>query len=159
MKIVIELLSIMSIATKEVRRRRASELSVRDTLYFATHIFSELLGRKLLGRTDIEDALKRLDSLIQEEFQMAMAQILQVTTEVKAGTRTYRPVTHITLTPVCLGIQQVSNDMGEVKRDVVEVRHGIVEVKHGVMEVKQDVVEVKQDVVEVKQDVVEVKCL
>jgi hypothetical protein len=66
-----------------------------------THVFSELFARKLLGRTDIEDALKRLDSLIQEEFQMVTAQILKVATElateVKDGTRPYRPVTHITL--------------------------------------------------------------
>jgi hypothetical protein len=48
---------------------------------------SELFGRKLLGRTDIEDALKRLDSLIQEEVQMAIAQILKATTEVKDGMR------------------------------------------------------------------------
>jgi hypothetical protein len=37
--------------------------------------------------TDIEDALKRLDSLIQEEVQMAIAQNLKVATEVKDGTR------------------------------------------------------------------------
>ncbi|KAF8263107.1 hypothetical protein EI94DRAFT_622568 [Lactarius quietus] len=67
-KIVIELLSILSIATKEVRKRRA-----------------KLFARKLLGRTDIEDALRRLDRLIQEEFQMAMAQVLKTTTEVKDG--------------------------------------------------------------------------
>ncbi|KAH9031256.1 hypothetical protein EDB84DRAFT_174018 [Lactarius hengduanensis] len=75
-KIVIELLSILSIATKEVKRRRA-----------------RIFARKLLGRTDIEDALKRLDSLIQEEFQMVTAQILKML-----------------------------NDMEEVKRDVVEVK-------------------------------------
>ena len=50
-------------------------------------VASELFARKLLGRTDIEDALKRLDSLIQEEFQMATAQILKVATEVKDGMR------------------------------------------------------------------------
>ncbi|KAH9177922.1 hypothetical protein EDB89DRAFT_2239672, partial [Lactarius sanguifluus] len=49
-KIVAEILSILSIATKEVKRKRAK-------IYF----------RKLLGRTDIEDALRKLDSLIQEE--------------------------------------------------------------------------------------------
>ena len=41
---------------------------------------------KLLGRTDIEDALQRLDRLIQEEFQMVTAQILKVATEGKEGT-------------------------------------------------------------------------
>ncbi|KAH8995230.1 hypothetical protein EDB86DRAFT_1183432 [Lactarius hatsudake] len=65
-KIVIELLSILSTATKEVKRRRA-----------------KLFFRKLLGRTDIKDALNRLDVLIQEESQMAMAQILNDMEEVK----------------------------------------------------------------------------
>ena len=41
---------------------------------------------KLLGRTDIEDALKRLDRLIQEELQMVTAHILKATTEIKDGT-------------------------------------------------------------------------
>ncbi|KAF8257149.1 hypothetical protein EI94DRAFT_69537 [Lactarius quietus] len=77
-KIVIELLSILSIATKEVKRRLA-----------------KVFSRKLLGRTDIEDALKRLESLIQEEIQMAIAQILKTTTEVKDGTRPiYRSTPH-----------------------------------------------------------------
>jgi hypothetical protein len=66
----------------------------REILHsFTTHVSSELFARKLLGRTDIEDALKRLDSLIQEEVQMAIAQILKVATEVKDGTRPNRPVT------------------------------------------------------------------
>ena len=46
-----------------------------------------------MGRSDIQDALKRLDSLIQEEVQMAIAQILKVTTEVKDGTYPCRPFT------------------------------------------------------------------
>ncbi|KAI9437504.1 hypothetical protein H4582DRAFT_2129360 [Lactarius indigo] len=79
-KIVIVLLSILSIATKEVNRRRA-----------------RIFARKLLGRTDIEDALKTLDSLIQEEVQMAIAQILKVTTEAKDGTWFPRLGTHIKL--------------------------------------------------------------
>jgi hypothetical protein len=46
MKIVSEVLSILSIATKEVKRKRAR-------MYF----------RKLLGRTDLEDALAGLERL------------------------------------------------------------------------------------------------
>jgi hypothetical protein len=66
------------------------------TLYrHDAHTFSELFARKLMGRTDIEDALKRLDSLIQEEVQMAIAQILKATTEVKDGTRPHEPFTTI----------------------------------------------------------------
>jgi hypothetical protein len=35
--------------------------------------------RKLIGKTEIEDALKRLDKLTQEEARMAAAQTLKVT--------------------------------------------------------------------------------
>jgi hypothetical protein len=40
--------------------------------------FSEKYLKRLIGRTDIEDALKRLDRLTQEEAQMAAAQVLKV---------------------------------------------------------------------------------
>ncbi|KAH9033709.1 hypothetical protein EDB83DRAFT_1829530 [Lactarius deliciosus] len=90
-KIVIELLSILSIATKEVKRRRAN-----------------IFARKLLGRTDIEDALKRLDSLIQEEIQMVTAQILKVATEAKDDAGKANMV--------------MQQNMEEVKRDVEEVK-------------------------------------
>ena len=35
--------------------------------------------RKLLGRNDIDDALKRLDTLTMEEVRMATAETLNVT--------------------------------------------------------------------------------
>ena len=38
--------------------------------------------KKLLGKNDIEDALKRLDTLTQEEVRMATAEILKVTQRV-----------------------------------------------------------------------------
>jgi hypothetical protein len=38
--------------------------------------------RKLIGRADIEDALKRLDNLTQEESRMATAQVLKATRSV-----------------------------------------------------------------------------
>jgi archaellum component FlaC len=40
---------------------------------------SEKYGKKLIGRADIEDALKRLDNLTQEEVRMAIAQNLRAT--------------------------------------------------------------------------------
>ena len=61
------------------------------------HVLSELFARKLLGRTDIEDALKRLDNLIQEEFQMLMAQVLKATTEIKDGMQRDRLIINIML--------------------------------------------------------------
>jgi hypothetical protein len=44
-----------------------------------TELFSEKYLKKLIGRAEIEDALKRLDKLTQEEARMATAQVLKVT--------------------------------------------------------------------------------
>jgi hypothetical protein len=41
------------------------------------HLCSEKFFNKLLGRTDIEDALRRLDKLTQEEIRMVAAQGLK----------------------------------------------------------------------------------
>ena len=43
-----------------------------------TEPFSEKYLKKLIGQTDLEDALKRLDWLTQEEARMAAAQVLRV---------------------------------------------------------------------------------
>ena len=40
---------------------------------------SERYLKKLLGKTEIEDALKRLDKLTQEEVRMVTAQLLALT--------------------------------------------------------------------------------
>ncbi|KAH9061881.1 hypothetical protein EDB87DRAFT_1576215 [Lactarius vividus] len=61
-KIMVEVLSIFAIATKEIRQGRAKK-------FF----------KKLIGRRDIEDALERLDRLTQEEARMATAEVLRLT--------------------------------------------------------------------------------
>jgi hypothetical protein len=40
---------------------------------------SEKFGKKLIGKTDLEDALKRLDKLTQDEARMATAEVLRAT--------------------------------------------------------------------------------
>jgi hypothetical protein len=40
---------------------------------------SEKYGKRLIGRTDVEDALKRLDKLTDEEARMAIAETLRAT--------------------------------------------------------------------------------
>jgi hypothetical protein len=48
---------------------------------------SERFGKKLIGRTDIEDALKRLDKLTHEEAWMGIAQNLKATHTVGESVR------------------------------------------------------------------------
>ena len=79
-KVMVEVLFILSIATKELNQTSASELTSDDGLYNPlTYRFLEAFLKKLVGRTDIEDALQRLDKLTQEEARMATAEGLKAT--------------------------------------------------------------------------------
>ena len=85
-----------------------------------TLLLSELFARKLLGRKDIEDALKRLDNLIQEEFQMVTAQTLEVPTEVKDGTRPNWLVTNVTINTRLIGADNTNEATQQASNDTVE---------------------------------------
>ena len=79
LKIMVEVLSIIAVATKEIDQRWRSELIIDvDDYLFLTDVPGEKYLKKLLGRSDVEDALKRLDNLTQEEAQMATAEVLEV---------------------------------------------------------------------------------
>ena len=52
-----------------------------------TELSAERYLTRLIGRTDIEDALKRLDKLTNDEARMATAQILKATRNIDIATR------------------------------------------------------------------------
>ena len=85
LKIMIEVLEIFGLVTKEMKRGRASELIPADT-FPGAHRDSEKYFMKLFGRRDIEDALRRLDRLTQEEARMATAQVLKGANQAIEGT-------------------------------------------------------------------------
>jgi hypothetical protein len=76
-KIMVEVLSILGIVTKEVGQGRTS-------MSFPVDISPKIDGhavaylKKLVGRKDVEDALQRLDQLTQEEGRMAAAEALTI---------------------------------------------------------------------------------
>ncbi|KAH9052696.1 hypothetical protein EDB87DRAFT_1826064 [Lactarius vividus] len=69
-EIMVEVLTIFGIATKELRRGSAKKLL-----------------KKLAGRADLEDAIKKLDRLTQEEARMALAEVLKITHIVRDGVK------------------------------------------------------------------------
>ena len=77
-KIMVEVLNIFAISTKEIKQGRTSTCDSLGYLVIS-HFFSEKYLKKLAGRTDLEDALKRLEKLSQEETRMAAAQLLKIT--------------------------------------------------------------------------------
>jgi hypothetical protein len=52
-----------------------------------TQVSLEKFLKKLLGRNDVEDALKRLDKLTQEEARMATAEVLKITHSVDGNVK------------------------------------------------------------------------
>jgi archaellum component FlaC len=76
-KIMVEVISILGVVTKEVRQGRTSMLSPIDTSP-KVDLPAEKYLKKLFGMKDIEDALQRLDKLTQEEARMAAAEGLTI---------------------------------------------------------------------------------
>ena len=76
-QITVEILDILATATKEMKRSAASksDLCLR---YRDADIVSEKFLKRVIGRTDLEDGIKKLDKLINEEVAMASAQLLKI---------------------------------------------------------------------------------
>ena len=85
-KIMVEVISILGIVTKEIRQGRTSMYSPID-ISRKLDLSTERYFKKLFGRKDVEDALQRLDKLTQEEARMAAAESLTITRGIddKAG--------------------------------------------------------------------------
>ena len=64
-------------ATKQIKQGRLSEYPVTYTLPVTQHA-AEKFAKKLLGDTEIEAVVQRLDRLTQEEARMAATQTLGV---------------------------------------------------------------------------------
>ena len=77
-QITVEILDILAIATKEMKQSRTSEFDLRIKFHEAD-IVSENFLKRLVGRTDLEEGMKTLDKLTNEEVVMATAQNLKVT--------------------------------------------------------------------------------
>ena len=77
-QIMVEVISILGIATKEIKQGKMSKYLLNEHKIM-TEGCSEKYLKTLMGRTEMKDALKRLDKLTQEEARMAGAQNLKAT--------------------------------------------------------------------------------
>ena len=78
-KILVELLSTLALATKQIKEGKSSESIFDEVLYCLTQCNAGKLVKKLFGGDkDIEAVLQRLDRLTQEEARITAAQTLEV---------------------------------------------------------------------------------
>ncbi|KAH8987317.1 hypothetical protein EDB92DRAFT_1142390 [Lactarius akahatsu] len=107
MKIVAEVLSILSIATKEMQQSRTK-----------TYL------KKLVGRADIEDGLKRLDSLTREEFQMAMVEVRMALAQVLKSASEHRhdaKKAYGTVQEIARNVDEMMYTVGKIKYNMDEI--------------------------------------
>jgi hypothetical protein len=82
-QILVEVLKIFGIATKELKRGSASKFRRIGYVWVYTELRTEKFLRKLAGLIDLENALKKLDRLTQEEARMAHAEVLRITHSIR----------------------------------------------------------------------------
>ncbi|KAF8496224.1 hypothetical protein F5888DRAFT_1946627, partial [Russula emetica] len=109
-QIMVEVLTILGIATKGMRQGRIKKY-----------------GMRLIGRTDMEDALKRLDKLTHEEARMAIAENLRATHAVDDR------------------VAGVDDRLANVNDKVTEVIHDGKEARQVMEQTANDVDQVKQN--------------
>ena len=112
---------------------------------------SEKYVRTLIGKTEMEDALKRLDKLTQEEARMAAAQNLKVTyvvdERVKGVADTVTTVDN-KVTGVDERVAGVSDQVGDVNVQVAGVSNQVADVNDQVVTVDDRVKAVDNKVME-----------
>ena len=110
-----------------------------------TEPFSEKYLKTLIGRTDIEDALKRLDRLTQEEARMAAAQVLQVANTVDDRVQ-----------GIADNVLGVDNRVASIDNRVADVGDRLKEVNEKVKDVNEQVMGVDDRVKDVNDQVKDV---
>ena len=109
----------------------------------------EKYGKRLIGRTDMEDALKRLDKLTQEEAGMAAAQNLKATHIVDERVRGVAN----TMVTIDNRVASVDNRIADVDDRMTRATNAIDE---GVRGVEEQVLAVDDRVTSVDNKVAEV---
>ena len=77
-KIMVEVLSVLSLATKQIKQGRLSKWFHIIFIYLVYDVKSEKFAKRLLGESEIEDVLHRLDRLTLDEARMTGTETLQV---------------------------------------------------------------------------------
>jgi hypothetical protein len=76
-KIMVEFLSVLGLATKQIKQGRFSECAITYMLSMAQCII-EKIAKKLLGKKGVEAVLQKLDRLNQDEARMTVARTLDI---------------------------------------------------------------------------------
>ena len=102
-KILAQVLSVLALSTKEMKEKRISVL-IFGNFFSADHDTEKFLKR-LIGKTEVEDGLQRLDMLTKEENLMAAACTLGVAGDIRQDVNVIKDDT-----------REIKDDLGINKR-------------------------------------------
>jgi hypothetical protein len=80
-KIMAQVLTVLALTTKEMQGRRTSVSISFGILHSSNYAVEKFLNR-LMGRTEVKDALQRLDVLTGEELRMTVIRVFEVVNHV-----------------------------------------------------------------------------
>ncbi|KAF8263290.1 hypothetical protein EI94DRAFT_1741234 [Lactarius quietus] len=128
-EIMVEVLKIFGIATKELRRRSAKKFL-----------------RKLAGMADLESALKRLDRLTQEEARMALAEVLKITHDVRDEVR-----------EVDGKVASVQDKVGDVGDKVADMGDKVEDIDDNVEDIRDHVEDIRDQAEDIRDQVEDIR--
>ena len=99
----------------------------REQLPFSADICAETYFKKLIGITDVEDVLQRLDKLTQEEAYMASVELLRISHNVEGR-----------MTRVDEGVQGVDRRVRYVSDEIRDVREAVQDIDDKVYRVNSE---------------------
>jgi hypothetical protein len=77
-KTLVELLSTLALATKQIDQGKSSESVFGEVLYYLTQRNAENLVKNLIGEKDVDAILQRVDRLTQDEARVTAMQTIEV---------------------------------------------------------------------------------
>jgi septation ring formation regulator EzrA len=125
---MVQVLSILAVATKEMKRGRLSKLKSHKIRYSRLKPCLERYFKTLTGNTEIEDSLERLDKLTQEEARMASAELLKMTNNVDSK-----------VVGVDNRVKGVDDRVKDVEGKVQDVRDDVQDVEHSVQNIGNNI--------------------
>ena len=86
-----QVLVILALSTKAMKEWRISQ-SIYAQVFLLIDCDPEKFAKKLIGRTDVEDAFLRMDSLTKDETIMAVAKTLEVAFDINGNIKVLQEV-------------------------------------------------------------------
>src|SRR6266851_2907143 len=140
-KIMVHVITVLALSTRAMKERRKRG-STGLIYYLFADYGNDTILKRLVGRTDIEDALQRLDTLTNEEGLMTTARNLEVTHHVDGNVATIKEV-----------IQDVDGNVKMMKELASGVDGNVKAIKELTRDVNSNVMTIKEVIDDVDSNI------